>query len=87
MAAQPVPDRPSTGPRHAATIAAGISFLFPGFGHFLIGEWARGVTWATGLLVVTLAGGVIPMLVLMLITAVDAYVFVRRAVPPPGDEP
>ena len=86
MSAKPVPGRPATDPRHAAAIVAGISFLFPGSGHLLIGEWARGLTWAAGLLIVTLAGGGLPVLVLMVIAAVDACAFARRPAPPPEEE-
>ena len=82
MAAQRAPDERSSGPRHAPAIAAGVSFLFPGLGHFLIGAWMRGAIWALGLFVVSASGGGIFVLVLMAIAAVDAYVLARDARPP-----
>ena len=88
MPAHPAPDERPSVRRHAPALAAGVSFLFPGFGHFLIGAWARGVIWALGLVVVSAAGGGIFVLVLMAVTAADAYVFAREASPPdPGAKP
>ena len=72
--------------RHAPALAAGVSFLFPGFGHFLIGAWARGVIWALGLVVVSASGGGVFVLILMAVTAIDAYLFARDAMPAPSQE-
>ncbi len=87
MAARPVPERPPADPRQVAMLAAGISFLFPGLGHFLVRAWARGAIWALGWLVVTIAGGGVAVLLLMAISAVDAYVFARALAPPSRSEP
>lgn len=86
MAAHPTPEQRSSWPRHTPVIVAGVSFLFPGFGHILIGEWARGLTWAVGVVVLSASGGGVFVLVLMAITAVDGYVFARDAMPPPNEE-
>ena len=86
MAAQPAPDRRSSWPRNAPAFVAGVSFLFPGLGHFLIGAWARGVIWTIGVIVISASGGGIFVLILMVVAAIDGYVFARDAMPPPLDE-
>jgi len=86
MAAHPAPDRQSTSPRNTPAIVAGISFLFPGLGHLLIGAWTRGAIWVIGLIVISAAGGGIFVLALMVIAAADAYVFARQMTTPPPRE-
>ena len=59
--------------------AALMSAIVPGFGHFLIRAWTRGAIWLAGWLILgSISGAHSPvMLVLVAVTAVDAYVIAR----------
>jgi hypothetical protein len=72
------PEQPRTdgAVTHAPLVAAALSFLAPGLGHFLIRSWVRGAIWLTGWLIVGAASGVQhgpAVLLLMLVAAIDAY--------------
>ena len=86
MPAEPVPRPPTADPRQIALTAAAISFLFPGLGHLLVRARSRGLLWAVGWLVVAVAGGGVALLLLMVISAIDAYVFARVATQRPEEE-
>ena len=71
-------------------IAAALSLLLPGFGHFLIRSWLRGAIWLAGWFVVGAAGGVPhgPAVVLLMLTAaVDAYVLAWARLAERADDP
>ena len=67
-------------PVHLALLAAGLSLLLPGVGHFLIRAPLRGLIWLVGWIVVGALSGPSHspfVLILMLAAAVDAYLVAR----------
>ncbi len=82
----PVEDRveaPASRPRplaQQALLAALVSFLAPGLGHFLIGARLRGALFLAGWVVLAVASGALhsPVaLVWMIVAGIDAYWFAR----------
>ena len=74
--------RNTTGPQAAvhALVPAALSMLLPGAGHLLIRRWGRAAIWFAGWLLIVGASGSShnpAVLVLMVVSAVDAYVFAR----------
>ena len=79
-AAPQVTARRSPAPAHLALLAAGLSLLLPGVGHFLIRAPLRGLIWLVGWIIVGALSGPSHspfVLILMLAAAVDAYLVAR----------
>ena len=77
-------------PAQLAFPAALISFVAPGFGHFLIRAWLRGAIWLAGWLflgALTGTGHSPVVVVLMLVAAIDAYLLARSGPAPEGSAP
>ena len=65
-------------------LAAILSFAVPGLGHMLLRLWSRAATWFAGWLLIaaiTQTSHSGPMLALMLIAAIDAYLTGRERHP------
>ena len=61
-------------------LAGILSFVAPGLGHLALRLWSRGATWLVGWVVIgamSQGSHSIPMLVLMAIAGVDAYLCAR----------
>ena len=74
------PQRSRPTPAQLALLAAALSFLVPGLGHFLIRAWSRGLIWLGGLILIGVlsAGAQSPIvLVLSFVAAIDAYLTAR----------
>ena len=87
VVASPEHLRPSGAAAHHPLVAAALSFVAPGFGHFLIRSWLRGAIWLAGWLIVGAASGVQhgpAVLLLMLVAAMDAYVLASSGRRPRG---
>lgn len=89
----PAGARPAKTARHTpaqlAPLAAGLSFLVPGAGHFLIRAPLRGLIWLVGWVVVGALSGASHspiVFVLMFAAAVDAFLAGRWSSPPDGPE-
>ena len=77
VVAAPEQSRTSGRATHPPLVAAALSFLAPGFGHFLIRSWLRGAIWLAGWLIVGAASGVQhgpAVVIVMVVAAIDAYV-------------
>ena len=78
-------ERPRPTARQLAPIAAALSFLVPGLGHFLVHSWTRGLIWLAGFVVIGILSRsshtIIP-LILEITAAVDAYLTARWTTPP-----
>ena len=76
--------RRQPSPAWLAPLAAGISFLAPGLGQFLIGARLRGLIWFVGWIGIaelSRAQHTPIVLVLMVVAAVDAYLIARSTRP------